>query len=261
MIKTILLILHTVLLTFYGSLTFAKQPNTLFQSGTLINLSNGVLDGSDTLYETNKYGDFGLGTINGAKGEMVMLDGKIYLSDSYGNAKKISADEKTPFAMIVHFQPKIILNLHNINNIEELERSIDQHILGANYFYAIKIEGVFSEIKARSFDQQHKPYQPFPEWLKKHEHIFYSNNTLATVVGFRSPDFSSNISFPGYHFHFISSDKTKAGHVYDLKIKEAKVSIEIIKDFHLLLPNTTNFQSSDLKIFPNEIISKMERNK
>jgi len=261
MIKNILLLFCTVSLVAHSSLIFSKQPNTLFQSGTLISLSNAVLDGSDTVYETNKYGNLGLGTINGAKGEMVLVDGNVYLSDQNGNAKKISANEKTPFAMIVHFQPEIVLTLHDIKNIDELEKAIDQHLPGMNYFYAIKIEGIFSEIKARSFDPEEKPYQPLPEWLKKHEHIFYVNNMLATIVGFRSPDFSSNISLPGYHFHFLSNDQRKVGHVYDLRIKDAKVSIEIIKDFHLLLPDTKNFQGANLKVFSNETISAMEKNK
>ena len=58
----------------------------LFQYGTMAGIMEGAFSGSITLEELLKHGNFGIGTFDGLDGEMIIVDGKIYKTDYYGNS-------------------------------------------------------------------------------------------------------------------------------------------------------------------------------
>lgn len=212
--KSIFTKLSTLSVLFLPCLAFAES--NIFQAGTLLNLMNGVYIGSTSFSELAKKGDMGLGTANGLSGEMVEMDSIFYLADSNGNTTKAPLSTKTPFAMVTHFVPQQRFDLHNINNADQLEAEIDQHLPSKNLFYVIRVDGKFSFVKARSVMPTKKPYLPLNQVIKTNQSIFYFKDLDGSLVIFRSPSFSSPLTVPGYHLHFISADHKKAGHVFDL---------------------------------------------
>ena len=56
----------------------ASAGDTLFQYSTIDALLAGVYDGEMTMEALRHKGDFGLGTLNGLDGELVVLDGTAY---------------------------------------------------------------------------------------------------------------------------------------------------------------------------------------
>ena len=78
----------------------------LFQYGTMAGIMEGAFSGSITLEELLKHGNFGIGTFDGLDGEMIIVDGKIYKTDYYGNSTIQPTSTTTPFASITTFKAK-----------------------------------------------------------------------------------------------------------------------------------------------------------
>ncbi len=53
-------------------------------------------------------------------------------------------------------------------------------------------------------------------------------------------------SIAGYHFHFLSEDRTKGGHLLQCSGKNLRVRVERLNDFHLSLPESEEFLRADL---------------
>jgi acetolactate decarboxylase len=79
-----------------------------------------------------------------------------------------------------------------------------------------------------------------------------------TLVGIWSPAFSSAFSVPGYHFHFLSSDRTKGGHLLDCSGRSLAMQVERLTEFHISLPESEEFLKADLSKDPSAELSSAE---
>src|SRR5262249_38715832 len=82
------------------------REGELYQTALMSALIAGVYEGEMTYGELRKHGDFGLGTFNDLDGEMVGFDGTFYQLRSDGSARPVTADQKTPFAVVTFFHPE-----------------------------------------------------------------------------------------------------------------------------------------------------------
>lgn len=67
-----------------------------------------------------------------------------------------------------------------------------------------------------------------------------------TLVGIWAPQSSSAFNVAGYHFHFLSEDRTKGGDVLECSGKTPRVRVDRLNDFHLSLPESEEFLRADL---------------
>ena len=67
-----------------------------------------------------------------------------------------------------------------------------------------------------------------------------------TMIGFRCPDYAVGIGVPGYHLHFIRSDRRQGGHVMDYSIELGNLQLDHTSSLHLELPETSSFRQADL---------------
>ncbi|MCK9430292.1 MAG: acetolactate decarboxylase, partial [Candidatus Omnitrophica bacterium] len=130
-------------------------------------------------------------------------------------------------------------------NYADLKQRLDKLLPSKNIFYAVKINGRFKYVKTRSVPKQAKPYPDLDQAVKEQK-VFEFNDIEGTVIGFRSPEYSKNLSVGGYHLHFISADKKSGGHLLDLRVSGAKVEIDETADFYVSLPTNPEFLSLDL---------------
>jgi D-alanyl-D-alanine dipeptidase len=70
----------------------------------------------------------------------------------------------------------------------------------------------------------------------------------------------SDLNATGWHLHFVSSDKTKGGHVLGLNVDEAELGMDITEGFEMALPDNEMFADFDLTIDQSEDIEKVEKN-
>ena len=54
------------------------------------------------------------------------------------------------------------------------------------------------------------------------------------------------INLPGWHFHFLSQDKTTGGHILGLQADSLSLQLNPILDWELLLPENPKLASRDL---------------
>lgn len=221
-----------------------KQEQTVVQISTIDALLTGVYDGETTLSQLAGRGDFGIGTFNALDGEMVLLDGTFYQVKGSGEIIRPGASTQTPFATVTFFQPESSYRVAELD-YAGLKKVIDDHLVSANLFYAIRIEGTFRFMKTRSVPAQEKPYPPLVE-VTAVQPEFETDSVSGTLSGFYCPPFVTGINVPGYHLHFISGDETFGGHVLAFEMTEGVLEIDRINNFELILPNDNGFLEADL---------------
>jgi len=224
----------------------APPRDTAFQASTIDALLAGVYDGDMSYRSLLKHGDFGIGTFDRLDGEMVLLDGNLYQIKADGKVYEPDLSVKTPFATVCQFDADMVIPIKQGSEYETIENLINKHLPNHNLFYAIRITGQFMSIKTRSVPSQQKPYPPLKE-VTKNQPEFDMKNISGTIVGFRCPAYVKGINVPGYHLHFISSDRTQGGHILNFKIEDGKCEVDVLDRYSLALPaNILGFADTDL---------------
>ena len=109
------------------------------------------------LAEIKQHGDFGLGTFNDLDGEMVLLDGTVYQITADGQVAVIEDEQTlTPFACVTFYRPISHDELDQELTYDAFLDWLVRLLPSPNLFYALRIEGEFASIKARSVPKQEK---------------------------------------------------------------------------------------------------------
>jgi acetolactate decarboxylase len=227
-----------------------------FQIATSAALVQGAYDGvvSSRLLLAN--GDFGIGTFAHLDGEMVILDGQIYQALGDGSMRHRADDFGVPFAIVTRFQPDESFDLSAVRTLTDLELACDPHRASENLFYALRLDGAFDRLHTRAF-------QPAPEGTgidaaAAAEPQFHFTDVVGTLVGFWSPRYSGAFSVPGYHFHFISADRTRASHVLDCAATTLRASVQRLSEYDVRLPESGSFLTADLAIDAAKTLQRVE---
>ena len=202
----------------------------LYQYSTMAALMGGAFSGTTTVEKLLEHGDFGIGTFEGVDGEMIILNGDVYKTDSNG------------FSTL---QPKDFKKV-TTTNFENLNNDISEY-LNPNYFYAVKITGVFDKIDTRSPKKHEKPYPTLLEILET-QSIFNYEDSKGTIVGFFSPEYTQGVGVGGFHLHYISDDRTQGGHVFNFDIKNATVEVSKPLNFTLELPQSEEYKAVNINL-------------
>lgn len=234
------------------------SDETLSQFSTIDALMQGIYDGPATFAEVRRYGDFGLGTVNHLDGEMLALDGVFYQITSDGKVHLIDDSAKTSFATVSFFKGKHVAQLPKIPSLRQLQSRLDRYLGSRNFFWAIRIHGMFPTMKVRSISRQHPPFRPLAE-VAKSEVVFEYNNVPGTLIGIRCPPYIKGINVPGYHFHFLSDDKACGGHVLGLSVKKGHALWDCHRTFQIMLPDDPIFRRADLSEHDAEALRKAEQ--
>ena len=218
----------------------------LFQVSTLDALSQGVFEGAYSVGDLKQHGDFGLGTYDGINGEMVVLDGHVYHAYSNGTTAEATDSELAPFAAVTFFRPQATYAIKGLT-MAEISEWLNGKLPSPNLNYAIRISGFFSAVQTRAIPKQSKPYPTLAEAMES-QVVFNYNDLEGTAVVLRGPAFEKGINVVGDHFHFISRDHSKAGHVLGLTAGAVKVEIMIVPQTTLWLPLNRYFLNATLPL-------------
>lgn len=232
-----------------GGLGWAQdeRDSVLFQVSTLDALSLGNFQGAMTVAELSRHGDFGIGTFDGLDGEMVMLSGRVYQVRSDGEVLRAGPRMTTPFAAVTRFAARRRLTISQPLTYAQFVAMLDPLLPSKNYFYAIKVEGEFRGLTARSVPRQQPPYPALAAVLAQ-QTLFPMSGVRGTLAGFRAPRFVAGVNQPGYHFHFLREDERAGGHAIDFEIANGVVEIGVLREHTTVLPATPGFRSAELPI-------------
>jgi acetolactate decarboxylase len=200
------------------------------QVSVLNALMTGRFDGVMPIPELLRYGDFGLGTLDHLDGELIVLDGRAYQVRGDGMVVEAGPDRSTPFALVTPFEPDGSQPCPRLGNLSDLGARLDDALGQQNNFLAVRVDGRFATITLRSVHRQEPPYRPLGEVVKS-QSVWTHKEVSGTLVGFRSPAWVGGLNVPGYHWHFVSDDRTVGGHVLDCRIREGRVKYEVCRDW------------------------------
>jgi len=222
-----------------------REPHVLFQASTIGALLDGAFDGDLRFAELAEHGDLGLGTVNALDGEMVALDGRFYRADVEGRIKEIDPGERTPFAVVTNFEPTIEAVLADGLGHDALLAALDALLPPEASSCAVRLDGHFELLRARSVPRQEPPYRPLAEVVAD-QHVFELTDVEGTMLGFRFPAYVEGIEVAGYHLHFISADRDRGGHVLDSRSGGLRVRLDPSNDLHVELPPAVDLADPDL---------------
>src|SRR5215203_6598745 len=209
--------------------------HTLFQTSTVDALLEGKYEGDVSFAELGDRGDFGLGTFDALDGEMICLDGSFFQVKADGRAYAVERKARTPFAVVTVFEPDTSQTLSMPMDFEALSDYLDGIIGGRVVCAAIRVDGRFEYVKTRSVPRQRKPYPPLAE-VVEHQPTFELRDVGGSLVGFRFPRYAQGLNVAGYHFHFITEDRSAGGHVLELGLTSGKLRVDAEADLRLELP-------------------------
>ncbi|MEW6554887.1 MAG: acetolactate decarboxylase [Actinomycetota bacterium] len=218
---------------------------TFYQVSTLGALKSGFYDGVVSYAELGKHGDTGIGTLEGLDGEMIAVDGSFYQIRYDGTVHAIDGSAITPFAMVTFFDRDREITPPAGLDYAGLQDLLNANLPSENVFYAIRIEGRFEHVRARSVPAQEKPYPPLSEAIAA-QAVFELDDVEGTMVGFWCPSYMGDINAPGYHLHFLTAGQGAGGHVLDLLLGEVRVYLDETPGFLLQLPEMEEFLEADI---------------
>ena len=224
------------------------ERDCMYQVSTLQALVAGHFYGVTDVADILAHGDIGVGTFEGAEGEMIVLDGVCYKALADGTVQVMGEETPVPFAVSTWFEADDTKTFKGNYDMETLKAALDSITLkqGANTFYVAKIKGKFPEMKVRAVTKQQEPYAELVEVMKTSQVMFDYEDVVGTLVAVYCPPYVAGVNAVGWHIHFLSDDKSKGGHVLDLSMTDGAMEIDRTDAFHMELPNDDKFNALDL---------------
>ena len=217
-----------------------EQDEIMYQISTLQSLMNGGYDGHITVGELRKHGNIGVGTFDKIDGEMIVVDGTVYQARYDGSVRVADDNLTVPFANITHFDSDFTITLPKVTNMDDLADKLTEAIstYGLNKIYVMRMEiAQCDSILVRSELPQQKPYRPLMDVLQTDQREFTYTNIGGTIVALYFPDFFDKQNSTGWHCHFLSADKKKGGHMFDITTNQSvTVHIDATPYYKLYMP-------------------------
>lgn len=261
-IKIITILLASVACLYAFETRAQKQKkDNLYTAGHASAFIGGLYDAYYPYNLLKLHGDFGLGAPDKLDGELLMLEGKFYQTQSSGKTFEMPDTGHTPFAVVNFFKAdKTVKGVVGASK-DKLYAALDSILPDKNSIYAIRIQGGFELIKTRAFPPvTEKPYTPLAEMLPL-QRFFTFESIKGDLVGYRIPAHMEGPNISGYHFHFLSADKKAGGHIIDLITGDVVIEIDHLRSFTVDLPNTEAFKNFDLTKDRSEEVRRVENGK
>ena len=220
-------------------------------------LVEGIYEQKIPLARIKEHGDFGLGTFDKLDGEMVMLDGKVYQITSDGRANTVDDSALTPFACVTFYRPLSEDRLEKELRHSDFQDWLRKLLPSPNIFYAIRIEGRFASVRARSVPKQDS-YRPLVD-VTRDQPVFDFTDIEGVLAGFYTPSFVGSVSVPGLHLHFLSADKRRGGHLLECRPANVTAGVQCLRILELALPMSMDYLTWDFRRNTEKDLDKAEK--
>ena len=238
--------------------------NNIYQVSTLQALVLGYTRSVITVDKLLENGDTGLGTFEGVGVEMIVVNGHCYCAANDGTVTEAAPETGVPFAAVTKIKDGRKVSLEDIPDIEKLKVRLDNAIeedFGLNSMHIVKIDGTFKKVSARSEAEYKAHHISLKEILEKSQKDFFFNDVKGTLVCVYYPDYMDRINASGWHFHFVSEDRSCGGHVFDVCIEKSVALINKISRLNIQLPTEPVFDTYSLKQVSHDEIKAVEQGK
>jgi acetolactate decarboxylase len=87
---------------------------------------------------------------------------------------------------------------------------------------------------------------------------FEFHDVAGTLAGFWTPEYAKTLNVPGYHLHFLSTDRKNGGHLLQCRGSNLRLQIQRGGEYRLALPETEDFLKADLRRDPAADLARAE---
>jgi len=234
-----------------------SKDHSIYLCAPVNALVEGIYEEKIPFREIKRHGDFGLGTFDKLDGEMVMLDGEIFQITADGCAAPVDDEALTPFACVTFYDPLSHDESDREMTYDAFLAWLESLLPSPNIFFAIRIEGLFSEVKVRSVPKQ-ESYRPLVE-IAAEQPVFDFHDIEGTLAGFFTPSFMSSVHVPGLHLHFLSADRKRGGHLLACRPRTIRAGIQFISRLELALPMSFDYLTLDFSRDIDKDLEKAEK--
>jgi acetolactate decarboxylase len=216
-----------------GEASAEVDRDSYYQVSTYGRLSEGGYRGMISIDRLLEHGDFGIGTVEGIDGEMMVLDGVAYRAGTDLVPVEVPSGTLVPFAMLTYLDrsESTIMGAHR--NYSAFKDWLDD-ILQDRIAYAIMIEADFDSITIRSVPGQQEPYPPLVD-VVANQTTLRLEGVHGTMIGYYISEGLGDINVPGFHMHFLSQDLSYGGHVLDVEFSDVKIYMDPIRTCSVLV--------------------------
>lgn len=236
----------------------------MYQISTLNALALGYTRKVVSIADLLAHGDTGLGTFENLDGEMIVLDGHCYRAGDDGSVTEPSTNRGVPFASVAFLKGSLKFDLGAVPNVERLKDLLNLKIeegFGLNSMHIVRIDGSFEKVDARSENGLRSQHVELKELLSMNQKAFTFEHVKGSLVCLYYPDYMEGINAAGWHFHFVSDDKTKGGHVFDLSMEFGHATLDKISQLEMQLPTEAAFDTYSLTKASQKDIKQVEQGK
>jgi acetolactate decarboxylase len=162
--------------------------------------------------------------------------------------------------VVTRFAPEIDARIEGPLSHQELLARLDALVPAGASSCAIRLDGRFELVRARSVPAQSPPYRPLTEVVAD-QHVFDLEDVSGTMLGFRFPAYAEGIEVGGYHLHFISEDRARGGHVLDSRpdADGLRARLDPSNDLHVELPPRIDLADPDLAAATHAAVEAVEK--
>jgi len=238
---------------------FDVAHHTLYQVSTATALVEGIYQGAVRVGTLREHGDLGLGTFEDLDGEMVIVDGHFFQVRGDGSVREVDDGVLSPFAAITRFAPEPAVTLDECPDMSHLTFGFDRLRHSDNILFALRVDGKFDYVHTRAMCRTEEGVPLVRAAAVQSEFEF--RDVSGTLVGFWTPEYAKMFNVPGYHLHFVSTDRTHGGHLLQCRGANLRLQIQREGDYHLALPETEDFLKADLRRDPTATLAQAEGEK
>jgi len=212
----------------------ADSASTVWQLSPFALLQRGSYDGVLTVAEVRTHGSLGLGAADQLNGEVAVVDGRFYQFLEGGRAVTPPESMRMPFAAVTGriAEPQVPVQ-PGLQYGSTFQAAVDAMLPTTDAFYALRLEGTWDVVVARTYRHQTKPYPPLDSVAAD---TFTVRGVRGTMVGFRQPPYAASLSVPNYHLHFVDASGTRGGHVLGFTTRDVRLQVSVRPDFTLRMP-------------------------
>ena len=234
----------------------------IYQISTLQALALGYTRPVVTVKELLEHGDIGLGTFEDVNGEMIVVDGQCFRATEDGTVWEAEPDMGVPFASVAKADFSPGFEARDIQDIEKMKELLTLKIeedFGLNSMHIVRIDGAFNRVCARSESAYRSQHVDLKDILSQTQRDFMFEDISGTMVCIYYPDYMDGINAPGWHLHFLSEDRLKGGHVFDLEMESGTIYLAKINNIEIQLPSEPAFDTYSLKDASGSDIKQVEQ--
>ena len=198
-------------------------------------LLSGRYGGVISIAELKKLGSMSIATMDRLDGEMQMIDGVVYQACADGSVHLPGDDATVPFGTVAEFHAERSLRLADIPSYELFEERLAELCPQKNVPLAVHFTGDFRGMKVRAVGRQEHDGIGLAE-AAKNEAVFDFADCSGDLVGFRLPGYVVGVNAPGWHLHFMDTERRRGGHVVNFSLREGVLRCCHADDFQIRLP-------------------------